>query len=475
MGSVPLPALDVRTQQVNPLDEFARIFQLRGLQQSQQIQQAQLQGINTENQTRQLALQEGQLTLADDQKWRSAFAREDWDGSPEQLLKNGLKAGVGPKSYAAVAQGLAASGEAYAKLGSEQLKVQQALGDHVADQLQAVQDAPDESKLAVQQQAKKNSIAWVTSTPGLHPVIRQNMLQGIQQIPDDVPLSDDVLQSMIGRNKLHSAMVEEGLKTAQTGEAAGKGAQAQAEADKIRAQSSPTSPLYSPTPQALALGASQGSPTAQAIQTGTAQQAGREAGAKASAELPAEIAKIHAQQGMLGPELANVPPRLVGAATTDATKAGQEFAEAQSAAADMKTFVDMAKAGNKIAYAYSPTEGVLTLNTGRGVRRVNMAEISSYCGAGSLADRVTGFFGKQLSGSSIPDDVLNDMAALHGAIADNAGKLYGNKLAVINSAYHSNFKPVTLGQSGARQAAGAVKAAARTPKADHRQERRTKF
>lgn len=448
MASIPLVANTIRPPQSSPLDELARIFQIKGLQQQQQAQ-----GIG---------LQEAQLALADDEKWRSAMSDPNWDGTPEQLLRNGLKQGVGPKSYSSVATGLATMGEAYAKLGSEQLKTQQALSDHVAEQLQSVQDAPDEDKLAAQQQAKHNAITYITSTPGIHPLVRQQMLQGIQRIPDDQYVGDAQIDALIGQNKLHSAIVDEGLKSAQTTEAAGKASQANAAAAEITGKSNPQSPLYSPTPAALSLQASQGNGGAQAIQAGEAAQAGAVAGARSKAELPAEIEKIHAQQGMLGPELANVPPHLVSAATGDATKAGQEYAEAQSAANDMKTFVDLARAGNKVAYAYSPVEGVLTLNTGRGVKRVNMSEIASYGGAGSAFDRVSGFLGKQLTGASVPADVLDDMESLHGAIADNASTLYKNKLNVINAAYHSKFQPVTLGQGGSANAGGPPSGATHT-------------
>src|SRR5215472_7608040 len=102
MSSVSLPALDIRTQQPSAFDELSRIFAIKNLSQQQQAGQ--------------LGLQQEQLEMADDAKWRSAMSRPDWDGSPEQFLKNGLKAGVGPQSYSKVAQGLAAVGEGYAKL-----------------------------------------------------------------------------------------------------------------------------------------------------------------------------------------------------------------------------------------------------------------------------------------------------------------------------------------------------------------------
>ena len=83
-----------------------------------------------------------------------------------------------------------------------------------------------------------------------------------------------------------SQLNEEALKIAQTREASGKGAQAEAAAGLDIGKITPGSPAFAPTPQALALGASQGSPWASAIQTGEAQQAGAVEGQKAAAQFP---------------------------------------------------------------------------------------------------------------------------------------------------------------------------------------------
>ena len=104
--------------------------------------------------------------IAGPKKWRAAMADPTWNGSTQDLLAKGLKQGVGPKSYATVSQGLAAMGEEYAKLGTEQLKLQDALGNHIGDQFEAIQSAAPKDKLAAQQQAKQNAITWVNSTPG---------------------------------------------------------------------------------------------------------------------------------------------------------------------------------------------------------------------------------------------------------------------------------------------------------------------
>ena len=153
-----------------------------------------------------------------------------------------------------------------------------------------------------------------------------------------------------------------------------------------------------------------------------------------------------AQQG-LPAGLANVAPHLVAPAAADAQKAGADYVNAKQGADDMQTFVSLAKSGNKIAYAYAPTEGVLSFNTSRGVKRVNLPEIQSYGGAGSAGDRVAAFFGKNISGASIPDDILNDMASIHEAVRANAQKAYGDRLQVINSTYGSSFKPVEFAGS----------------------------
>ena len=168
-------------------------------------------------------------------------------------------------------------------------------------------------------------------------------------------------------------------------------------------------------------------------------------GAKVNTAVATEAAKDKLQQATMPAAIATVPPHLVTAATSAYQKSADNFVTAQSAANDMQSFIDLARSGNKISYAYAPVEGVLTLNTGRGVKRVNMSEIESYGGAGSAADKVKSFLGKATSGASIPPDVLNDMETLHQTIAQNAADLHNKSVQVINGTYGSNFKPVRFG------------------------------
>jgi hypothetical protein len=194
------------------------------------------------------------------------------------------------------------------------------------------------------------------------------------------------------------------------------------------------------------------------VQKGKIDVSAAEGRAHAAATIAAQ------QQQYAGTPMANVPPHLVQAAATDYKKATDAHDEAVQAADDLQTFTNLARQGNKVAYAYAPVEGVLTLNTGRGVKRVNMPEIESYGGAGSAMDRLKGWLGKQTSGASIPADVLNDMDTLHQAIRGNADNVYANKVDSTNKTFGSNFQPIVRPKT--QQSGGGTKPTI-TTKAQH--------
>lgn len=181
-------------------------------------------------------------------------------------------------------------------------------------------------------------------------------------------------------------------------------------------------------------------------------QAGKKAGAEAGARLGSEEAldKYHMdlQRGMLPQELHGVAPQLVPAAASQYEKSSTEYAGARAAAQEMQQLIDLARGGNKISYAYAPTTGVLTINSANGVKRVNMAEIGSYQGAGSAVDRITGWLGKQATGASIDPSILNDMEQVHSNLAATSQKKYANEVQATNATYGSKFKPQDFGGSG---------------------------
>lgn len=182
-------------------------------------------------------------------------------------------------------------------------------------------------------------------------------------------------------------------------------------------------------------------------------QAGKIAVAKAEGEARGAI-EVQVQNALKksgNAALANVPPNLVSQATTDAVKAGTDYAQAQSVTQRLQQMMDAAKNGNVVSYQLIPQEGALQVTTSQGVHRINMAEIQNY-GGGSLWQRMQGHLGKALTGKSIPESVLTDMQEMQKIQEDGSRSKYENTLKTINDAYGSTFKPVempTAKESGA--------------------------
>ncbi len=436
MGSPPLVALSVKPPE-NPLDNYARIIGIKGMltqqageQQSQQIMGSQLQDI-----------QAGRAMLNDMSQRAASTGKAP---TPQDVYSLAGKYNASPQAASAIANGLLTTQEHISNIAkndaatnASNLETTQKQLDSYRGRLMSIVNGPQADK----QSNWAKEIATEEQSGQVKPGTISNVYPG-----------DEAAQAFADHFGLGSVLAKEATEKMSATGSLLRGTTA---ANELQQKLNPQSPLYAPSPQAVAMGTA---PGAQQIQTGQAAQAGRVAGAEANAKLPAEIvarqqgaiAQVQAQASQYSSNsaLAKVPPHLVAPATADATKVAQEYADATSAADDMKTFIDLARSGNKIAYAYSPTEGVLTLNTARGVKRVNMPEIASYGGAGSAFDNVMGFLGKKASGASIPPDVLNDMETLHGAIASNAQTKYQNKLGVINQNYGSSFQPVQMQNVG---------------------------
>jgi hypothetical protein len=143
------------------------------------------------------------------------------------------------------------------------------------------------------------------------------------------------------------------------------------------------------------------------------------------------------------PALVGVDPKLRTAAAAAAQKAADEIVKAGRTADEMENFINLARAGNKAAYANMPVAGVLEITTSNGMTRINRNELEAYGGAGSLLDKLKGKIGGAVSGAKIPKDVLDDIEQLHNSIRQGAENAYNQKLDAINQNYHANFKPVT--------------------------------
>lgn len=177
------------------------------------------------------------------------------------------------------------------------------------------------------------------------------------------------------------------------------------------------------------------------VQTNPRIQAGKVAVATAEGQARANIEAAMARGANAA--LANVPPHLIPQATTAATKAGEDYAQAQSVNQRLQEMMDAAKRGNVVSYQLIPQEGALQVTTSQGVHRINLAEIQNY-GGGSLWQRMQGHIGKELTGESIPDSVLNDMAEMQRIQEQGARQKYENELKTVNNNYGSSFKPVDM-------------------------------
>src|ERR1017187_1012247 len=104
MGSIPLPALDIKPpQQPDMLGSFQKLMALRGMGQQQQLQQSQLQGEQQKNEM-------GALQLQDQQNLRALspqFIQKDDTGKVQGFDYNGFanaaaSKGVSPQTVNAI-------------------------------------------------------------------------------------------------------------------------------------------------------------------------------------------------------------------------------------------------------------------------------------------------------------------------------------------------------------------------------------
>jgi hypothetical protein len=122
----------------------------------------------------------------------------------------------------------------------------------------------------------------------LDPQHAQAAQQLVQQSGGDPAKIRLGLDQFIKTNMAQSQILEDAHKQALT-------AQAKAETDKIHASTDPTSPLYSPSPAAVALGTA---PGAAQIQAGEAKLAGQKSAAEAAARQPYELSLARQRQAL---------------------------------------------------------------------------------------------------------------------------------------------------------------------------------
>jgi len=464
MPITPINA-EIPLQGVNPATTYGELMKADDLRSQAQYRQAQVpllqkqgalaeaQTADTQSQARQRDLQNEQLQMdQDDQRKLKDYLMED-PSRAEALGRGDMNAfkslGVQPKTLMGLQTFATTTRENLAKADTADLEVKQKEAAAVQPLLQSLALETDP--------AKRKELA----ASGFANLQRNGYLKHLSTAPDfdgsDAAVKDFQIKNGLAIGAA-DAEIARRKTTAEAKKIEAEVPKTQAEADKITADAAK---LRAETPGAAAESSIKQNQAANMTPTGLTpqEQAQHE---QAAAQL-AETANYH--KGELGlkaaanerenkifeatygaganPALQGVEPKARSAASAQAQKIGLEYNTAQSAADEMQSLVDLMRKGNKVAYAYSPTTGVLTINSANGVKRVNMAEIEQYGGAGSALDHIKGWVGKQVSGESVPANIIDDMEQLHSQLSRNSYETYVNKLNTTNQVYRSNFQPAT--------------------------------
>jgi len=253
---------------------------------------------------------------------------------------------------------------------------------------------------------------------------------------------------------LHAELLKQQKAQADIAEAAGKGAQAQSEAEAALWKPAGEGTLVNVKTGQLIHGVA--SPNVEAFRQFVADggqpdqfaahQAQQDAAARLPYQVQAEIDKQVAMQKLNPAAVATVQPHLVAPATAAFAKAGEEYATAYQASQNMMDFLNEAKGGNKEAVKIVPLQGALEITTAQGVHRINRTEVDQFGAAGSLYDKLAGAVGGVMTGKNISDAVLKDMGDLQQTVATNAAQLHANKVQTINQTYGSKSQPMNFGQ-----------------------------
>lgn len=296
------------------------------------------------------------------------------------------------------------------------------------DQFQAVKNADPSQK----QSAYETAIQNVKNHAAMMPdgLAKTQYLAEIASAP---PIAD---ASWINQKHLEvrtqQQLLEEGLKTAQTREAAGKGAASEAEAAKVRGQGDVNSPFFSPTPQATAIAATNQEPWATAVNKGEAAQAGAKAGAEAAAKFPYEkqLEQLRQQTALQLSTNKDAQDKIEGTVL-------KPYEEKMSQVSELQSAVQQAAAGNVTA-----ARGVLLKLIGvtnpDGTKRYNEAEAERLMRQGNIADRFSGSVKNLLTGDQWTDKMQNDMVAYANAAGVVAKSNLNRGIANVNRLYGTN-------------------------------------
>lgn len=297
MGSIPLPALDLKQPASQPdvLEQYGRLMQLQNAQrQSQQAQQEaplRMQALQQGVDTGAVELQQKQQQQKDQQATTAAM--QSWDGKDINdiyplIIKNGGsgQAVLGLKKNVLDQQtqiATAAKNNAQATEASVNATLKK--NDLITGALSPLAD-PKQTPDAQLPQMLSQTVQSLAQQGALDPQHAQTAMQ-LAQSGDPNAIRQGITQ-FTNTLRAHSQITEDGLKQAQTAEANANAANARGHVD-------PTSPLYAPSAAAVAMGTAPGAAQIQAVEV---QQAAKKAAAEANARMPVEMALARQRQAL---------------------------------------------------------------------------------------------------------------------------------------------------------------------------------
>jgi hypothetical protein len=436
---IQLPALGIQApQQPDVLGQVAKMRQIQGMGQEQQFRAQQI---------------EMQAQKLKDTKIVTALYAQN-GGDLDKTVSDAAKAGVTPETLQGLQQHAITMKNQALQVFKNQGEIALQQADLMAGAHKSVDDAPAKYKPAVwQQQLMGLSKAGVdvSQLPVQYPGDEQFKMIGLGIQGYTKQLDIAAKQSEAAKNTAQAAQAnaEAGLKNQETEFYKGNGMGAPGVPPEVAQMSDALKRGVIKNPSEW--------PAYKAKQDAIATAPQKIAVARAEGEARASIEAQVARGSNAA--LATVPPHLVAPASAQAAKVGEDYAQAQSVTQRLNAMMDAARKGNVVAYQVMPEEGTLQITTSQGVHRINQAEIQQYAGGGSLWQRLMGHVGKTLSGKSIPDSVLDDMADIQKIQSEGSQLKYNNALKTINQTYGAKFEPVQMDDMKSVQGSGAKKGA----------------
>lgn len=176
-----------------------------------------------------------------------------------------------------------------------------------------------------------------------------------------------------------------------------------------------------------------------------------------SAKVPIEISKAVKTQAALA---ANSPEMFAGindpasrrTAQADYQKQTEAYLDKAQSAQQLKDFIGAAQSGNKAAPGLIPLSELRSV-----VNRVNRSELDAVSkGAGSVVDKVQGWFNGATEGQPVPPDILQGMGKIADIENSNSRSVYVNKVNALGATYGGHVKPVDVPGTTPAKAAPAV-------------------